>query len=120
MNVALWICQGVLAAVFLLSGTLKSTQSKERMIATGQTGVVFFPLGVIRVVAALELAGALGLVLPVLTDTAPVLTPAAAMGLAIVMVGAAISHSRLKEPKAVAANVVLFALCVFVVVGRLA
>ncbi|TWP50154.1 DoxX family protein [Lentzea tibetensis] len=120
MNIALWISQGVLAAVFALSGTLKSTQPKERMIATGQTGVVFFPLPVIRTVAALELAGAAGLILPRITGIAEPLTPAAAIGLAVVMVGAAISHSRLREPGAVAANLVLLALCVFVAFGRLA
>jgi uncharacterized membrane protein YphA (DoxX/SURF4 family) len=120
MNLALWICQGVLAAVFLVSGTLKSSQSKERMLATGQTGVVFFPLPVIRVVAALELAAVAGLVLPGLTGVAPGLTPAAAIGLGVVMVGAAASHTRLKEPRAVAVNLVLLALCVFVAWGRLA
>jgi uncharacterized membrane protein YphA (DoxX/SURF4 family) len=120
MNIALWISQIVLAAVFALSGTLKSTQSKQRMIETGQTGVVFFPLPVIRAVAALELVAVAGLILPQLTGVAPKLTPAAAAGLAIVMVGAAVSHTRLKEPKAVATNAVLFALCVFVVFGRLA
>lgn len=119
MNTALWVSQGVLATIFLLSGVLKSTQSKERMLATGQTGVVFFPLPVIRVVAALELAGALGLILPTLTGTAPELTPLAATGLGVVMVGAAISHTRLREPRAVLVNVTLFGLCVFVAVGRL-
>jgi uncharacterized membrane protein YphA (DoxX/SURF4 family) len=119
MNIALWISQGVLAVVFLISGTLKSTQSKERMIATGQTGVVFFPLPVIRMVAALELAAVAGLLLPGLTGIAPALTPAAAIGLAVVMVGAAISHTKLNEVRAVSTNVALFALCVFVAWGRL-
>ncbi|MFD9418483.1 hypothetical protein ACFWC9_27720 [Streptomyces goshikiensis] len=45
--------QGLLAAVFMGSGFLKSTQTKEKMIAAGQTGVAPFPLPVIRVVAAL-------------------------------------------------------------------
>lgn len=120
MNIALWISQGILAAMFLLSGTLKLGQSKERMIETGQTGVVFFPLPVIRTVAALELVAVAGLLLPGLTGVAPLLTPAAAIGLGVVMAGAAASHSRLKEPRAVATNLVLLALCVFVAWGRLA
>ncbi|WP_431926995.1 DoxX family protein [Amycolatopsis tucumanensis] len=120
MNVVLWICQGLLAALFLVSGLLKSTQSKQRMLDTGQTGVVFFPLPVIRVVAAAELAAVLGLILPGTTGIAPVLTPAAAIGLAVVMAGAAISHAKLREYRTSAVNLLVLAVCVFVAVGRLA
>jgi uncharacterized membrane protein YphA (DoxX/SURF4 family) len=48
MNSALWIGQGLLAVIFLISGIAKSTMSKERMLATGQTGAEAFPLPVIR------------------------------------------------------------------------
>ncbi len=119
MNIALWTCQVLLAAVFLLSGAAKSTMSRERMLATGQTGVALFPLPVVRFAAAMELAGAVGLIAPRLTGIAPGLTPAAAFGLCIVMVGAASAHLRLHEPRNVAINVVLFALCAFVAIGRL-
>jgi hypothetical protein len=118
MNVALWICQGLLALTCAVSGSLKSTMSMDRMLATGQTGVRDFPLPLIRVVAACELLAALGLVLPWSTGVAPVLTPLAACGFAVIMAGAAVSHSRLREPGSVAANAVLFALCAFVAVGR--
>lgn len=119
MNLALQVAQCLLAVVFLGSGTAKSIQSKDRMIATGQTGVAPFPLPVIRVVAACEIAGAVGVLLPWALDVAPVLTPIAAVGLAVVMVGAAASHASLKEYKQVlGVNLVLFLLCVFVAVGR--
>jgi DoxX-like family len=118
MNIALWICQGVLALVFAISGSLKISQSKERMLATGQTGVVFFPLPAIRVIAALELLGVIGIILPWATGIAPVLTPLAAAGFALLMIGAATSHTKLREPRSVAANAVLFALAVFVAYGR--
>jgi uncharacterized membrane protein YphA (DoxX/SURF4 family) len=119
MNIALWITQGILAATFAVSGTLKSVQSKERMIATGQTGVAPFPLPVIRVVAACELLAVLGLVLPWSTGVMPVLTPLAAVGLAVVMVGAAVSHWSLREyQQAFGVNLVLLLACTFVAVGR--
>jgi uncharacterized membrane protein YphA (DoxX/SURF4 family) len=118
MNVALWIAQGLLAAIFLLSGSLKSTQSKERLIATGQTGVAPFPLPVIRAVAVLELLAAAGLILPRLTGIAPVFTPLAAVGLAVVMLGAAWAHTSLGEYRTVGVNLVLLALCLFVAIGR--
>lgn len=118
MNVVLWICQVLLAAVFLGSGAAKSVMSKDRMMATGQTGVAPFPLGVIRLVAACELLAVLGVVLPKLTGIVPVLTPLAAVGLAVVMVGAALSHGSRREFPQVALNLTLLAVCVFVAVGR--
>ena len=120
MDTILWILQGILAAVFLGSGIAKSTMSRERLIATGQTGVALFPMPVVRVTAASELLAAAGLLLPWATGIAPWLTPTAAAGLCVVMVGAAWSHTRLREPQNVAANTVLFAAALAVAIGRLA
>jgi hypothetical protein len=75
---------------------------------------------VVRVTAASELLAAAGLLLPWATGVAPWLTPTAAAGLCVVMVGAAWSHSRLHEPQAVAANGLFFAAALAVAVGRLA
>jgi hypothetical protein len=69
MNVLAWTLQVVCATTFLASGTMKSLMSKQRMIATGQTGVAPFPLPLLRVVALAELAGVLGLLLPWATGT---------------------------------------------------
>lgn len=119
MNTMLWILQWILAATFATSGTAKSIMTKERMIQTGQTGVAPFPLWVIRTVAALEIAAAFGLILPWLTGMARILTPLAAAGLALVMVGAAISHWSLREYKQVfGVNLVLFVMLAIVIVGR--
>jgi uncharacterized membrane protein YphA (DoxX/SURF4 family) len=119
MNIALWIVQGLLAAVFLGSGLMKATQTKVRMIATGQTGVAPFPLPFIRFIAAMELIGAVGLILPQLTGIAPELTPVAAIGLMIIMTGAAVSHWTLHAYKQVfGINLVIWLLCLFVAIGR--
>jgi hypothetical protein len=67
----------------------------------------------------MELAAVLGLVLPQATGIAEILTPLAAIGLCVVMVGAAWAHSRLHEPRNVTVNAFLFALAAFVAVGRL-
>jgi hypothetical protein len=85
MNIALWICQWSLAGVFAFSGLVKGTQSKQRIIALGQTGVEFLPAPVIRFVAVAELAGALAVVAPWGTGITPALTPAAAVGLGVIM-----------------------------------
>jgi uncharacterized membrane protein YphA (DoxX/SURF4 family) len=121
MDALLWALQVLLALTFAGSGVAKSTMSKARMIETGQTGVAPFPLPVIRLVAAAEIAGAVGLLLPWITGVARFLTPAAAAGLSIVMVGAAAAHWSLKEYKQVfGVNLVLLALLVVVLVGRAA
>ncbi|MGH3392550.1 MAG: DoxX family protein [Actinomadura sp.] len=131
MNIALWTVQVLLAGLFLGSGTVKFLWAKPRLIASGQTGVAPFPVPIIRFTAFAELCGALGLIAPQLTGIAPLLTPAAAIGLAIVMIGASLSHGRLlradlragrgtREAWNVATNVLIFALCVFVAAGRLA
>lgn len=115
----LWAVQAVLAVVFVASGAVKLTMSKERLIATGHTGVAPFALPVIQVTAAGELLAAAGLILPGLVGVATILTPLAAAGLMIVMIGAAISHTVLREYPQVGVNVVLFALALFVAVAHL-
>jgi hypothetical protein len=120
MNIAAWIATGVLVVVFAVSGVAKSTMSRDRLIASGQTGIAVFPMPLVRVVAVCELLAVVGLVVPWVADTYRALTPAAAIGLGIVMMGAAVSHASLKEPRPVACNVVLLAICAFVASGRLA
>lgn len=118
MNIALWVAQILLAALFAFSGSQKSTKSKEQLVASGQTGVAPFPMPVVRFTAIMELAAAVGLTLPWATGIARALTPVAAVGLAVIMVGAAWSHTTLREPKTVAGNVAIFATCLFVAIGR--
>jgi DoxX-like family len=120
MNVALWIGQGLLTLIFLYSGLIKATQTKERITALGQTGVAPFPLPVIRFIATCELLGVVGLIAPWLTGIAPVLTPLAAAALGVLMVLAAIAHLRLKEQRIPVIELSILAICIFVAAGRFA
>ncbi|MEV5962632.1 DoxX family protein [Kribbella sp. NPDC051952] len=120
MNTITWILTAVLAVVFTISGLAKSTMSRERLIASGQTGIAPFPMPLVRIVAVCELFAVAGLFAPWLTETARVLTPLAAVGLSVVMIGAATSHASLKEPKSAAANTILLALAAFVAASRFA
>jgi uncharacterized membrane protein YphA (DoxX/SURF4 family) len=119
MDIALWICQILLAGLFAASGYAKSTMSREKMATTGQTGAAAIPLPLVRFTATMELLAAIGLILPQATGIVPDLTVAAALGLCVVMIGAAAIHTRLHEPQNVAVNAVIFALCMFVAAGRL-
>lgn len=118
MNALLWIAQGLLAATFLASGLLKGTQSKARMIETGQSGVGPYPLPFVRFIAVCELLAAVGVVVPWATGIAPGLTVWAASGLGIIMIGAAFTHAKLHEPRNVAINIFLLSVCVAVAIGR--
>jgi uncharacterized membrane protein YphA (DoxX/SURF4 family) len=114
MNVTLWVVQIVLALAFLVSGITKAIRPSEKLRA----GFPELQPGVIRLVAVAEILGALGLILPGAIRVATVLTPLAATGLAIIMIGAVVIHGRRHESRPVIVNVVLLALTVVVAVGR--
>jgi hypothetical protein len=120
MNIALWIGQILLAFICVVSGSLKSTQSRERMVATGQTAAKIVPLRYMRTAGVSELFAVLGLILPWATGVARVLTPVAATGFGVVMILAATVHTRLREPQNVATNMGILAVCLFVAIGRYA
>ena len=120
MNIAPWVGQVLLAFVCVVSGSLKSTQSRERMIETGQTAAKIVPLPYMRTAGVSELFAVLGLILPWATGIARVLTPVAAAGFGVVMILAATVHTRLHEPRNVATNMGILAVCVFVAAGRFA
>jgi uncharacterized membrane protein YphA (DoxX/SURF4 family) len=118
MNVVLWIVAGVLAAAFLGAGLMKLAQPRKKLVDSGMAWVGDFGDGAVKTIGALEVLGALGLILPAVLDIAPVLVPIAATGLAVVMLGAVVVHARRKEPQSIAVNVVLLALAAFVAWGR--
>jgi uncharacterized membrane protein YphA (DoxX/SURF4 family) len=118
MNVVLWIIAGLLAAAFLASGVMKIAQPKEKLAASGLGWTEDFSPGAIKTIGVLELLAAIGLVLPAVLDIAPVLVPFAALGLVVVMVGAAMTHGRRKEFQMITVNVIFLALAAVVVWGR--
>lgn len=118
MNIVLWIIASLLAAAFLAAGAMKLTQPKEKLAASGMGWTEDFNAGAIKTIGLLEILAAVGLVLPALLGIAPVLVPAAALGLVIVMLGAVVTHARRKEAQAIVANVVLLVLAAAVVWGR--
>jgi len=119
MNLALWIIAGLLAAVFLLAGGNKLFISREKLAkAPGGGWVLDFSAGFVKALGAVEILGAAGLILPALLDIAPVLVPLAALGLATIMVGAALVTYRRQEFKHVLLNLIYLALIAFVVWGR--
>ena len=83
MTYLVWTIQALLALVFLLAGGMKLVMPLEMF-----TPYLALPGVFIRFVGACEVLGALGLVLPGLLKTRRHLTPLAARGLVLIMVGA--------------------------------
>jgi hypothetical protein len=99
MNVALWILQGLLAATFLAAGGMKLVTAREKLQRQAHMGWVNdFTAGQIKLIGLAEVLGAAGLVVPWLLRIAPVLSPIAALCLALLMAGAVRVHVRRKEP----------------------
>jgi len=85
MNIALWILQVLLALVFLWAGGMKLALPVEEM-----TKQMPLPSLFLRFIAVCEVLGGFGLILPGLTRIRPGLTPLAALGLMIIMIGATV------------------------------
>jgi uncharacterized membrane protein YphA (DoxX/SURF4 family) len=117
MGIALWVAQGLLAAAFLAAGAPKLAQPKKKL-AKNMAWVEDFSQPSVRLIGAVEVLGAIGVVLPALTGILSWLTPLAALGLAATMAGAVLTHLRRGERSAVVPPVVLLALAAFVAYGR--
>jgi hypothetical protein len=90
MNIVLWILQILLALMFLFAGGTKLYYSAEAMAAMGPPNQILLPGLFIKFIGVCEMLGALGLVLPGLLRIRRQLTPLAASGLLIIMIGAVV------------------------------
>ncbi|GAA4476391.1 DoxX family protein [Rhodococcus olei] len=122
MNVALWIVAGVLAAVYLAVGVAKLAIPYDRLTANkNMAWAGDFSPGAVKAIGAVEVLGAVGLILPQATGVAEALTPWAAVGLVLVQAGAIVVHARRGELAAtLPVNLVLLVLAAFVAIGRFA
>jgi uncharacterized membrane protein YphA (DoxX/SURF4 family) len=119
MNVFLWILAGLLAAMFLAAGAAKLTQSKEKLVASpNMAWTEDFSPGMLKLIGALEVLAAVGVIVPGALDIVPILVPVAAVGLGLLMIGAATTHARRGESSNIVMNVALLAVAAVVAWGR--
>jgi uncharacterized membrane protein YphA (DoxX/SURF4 family) len=117
METALWIMQGLLAAIFLVTGITKLTQPRLKMAAGPMRWAADVTDTQFRAIGLVEVVGSIGLILPAALGTASFLTPLAAVGLVLTMVGAIRTHVRYAETNRLAVPLVVLALALFVAVG---
>ena len=115
MNNALWIVQGLLAALFLFAGVMKLVMPIEEM--TKQMPLPL-PGWFLLFTGVVEVLGAVGLILPWLLRKRPGLTPLAAAGLVIVMIGATAYTLAAGDIASALMPLVVGILCGFVAYGR--
>lgn len=113
MNIALWIIQALLALLFLFAGGAKLVMPIEEM-----TKQIAMPGLFLRFIAVCEILGGLGLILPWLLRIRPGLTPVAAAGLVIIMIGATVLTLMTGDIAMALFPLVVGLLCAFVAYGR--
>jgi uncharacterized membrane protein YphA (DoxX/SURF4 family) len=122
LTIFLWILQGLLAALMLFHGWLyiTMTPAKEEQFIARQPGMKPFGLSraLLIFIGVAELFAAIGLILPGITGILPWLTPLAATGLVIVMIGAVIYHQRRGEGKNMSSGSIILLLLLMVAILR--
>jgi hypothetical protein len=110
MIVAYFIAAGILAFLALATGLMKIVRPREKLLAMGTpfAWVEDFTPRQIQLLGALEVLGAIGVILPMALHVVPVLGPIAALGLAVLQAGAFVVHVRRGEKPYL--NMVVFAL----------
>lgn len=116
MNIILWVLQFLLGIYFFFTGIVHfivppGLPAPMAWMYELSPGLHYFS-------GAAEILAGLGLILPGLTHIQPRLTPLAALGLVLVMLGAAVWHLQRNEPSNIVMNLILAALAGFVAYGR--
>ncbi|WP_344566070.1 DoxX family protein [Streptomyces axinellae] len=91
MNIAYWIVAALLALFYLYGGGVKVVRSREQLRPM-MAWVDSTPMPAVRALGAIEVLGAIGLILPPLTGIAPWLALPAAIGLVALQIGATRVH----------------------------
>jgi uncharacterized membrane protein YphA (DoxX/SURF4 family) len=112
-HVTLWVVQSVLAALFLFAGVMKLAAPSAELAKMSTLSPEF-----LKFIGACEVLGALGLVLPGLLRVRIGLTPLAAVGLVVIMIGAVVTTVATYGAAAAATPLVVGVLAAIVAVRR--
>ena len=115
MNIALWIVQALLALLFLFAGGMKLVMPIDEMMKQMPLPL---PAWFVQFTGLVEVLGAIGLILPWLLRIRPGLTPVAAAGLVIVMIGAVAYTLAAGDIASASIPLVVGLLSAFVAYGR--
>jgi len=114
MTIALWIVEGLLGLIFVITGSFKFFQTKEKVIESGGTWAEDFKPGIIKGIAGTELISGLCVIVPRLLGHGHYLTFLAAVSIAVIMTGSIYTHIRRKEFQHALINSVFLVMALFV------
>jgi VIT1/CCC1 family predicted Fe2+/Mn2+ transporter len=114
MAIALWIVQGLLGLIFVITGSFKFFQTREKVIASGGAWAGDFKPGIIKTIAGAELISGLLVIVPRLLGHGRYLTFISAACIALIMAGAIYTHIRRREFKHAMINSVFLLMALFV------
>jgi len=115
MDIALWIVQVLLGLAFVITGSFKLFQTREKIIASGGTWAEDFKPGIVKTIAGVELISALLVIVPRLLGHGHYLTFIGTASIALIMTGSIYIHIRRKEFQHAIINLVLLLMALFVV-----
>lgn len=118
MNILLWIIQILLALLFLAAGISKLVIPADVLMQSAPPGSTQFPALFLKFIGLVETLGGLGLILPGIFHKRPGLTPLAAAGLVILMIGAVAISVKDHGIGAAVVPLITGLLCAFVAYGR--
>ena len=118
MNIVLWIIQILLTLLFLFAGGTKLFMSEAALTQMAPPNSIVLPILLLRLIGLCEVLGALGLILPGITRIRRGLTPLAACGLLIIMIGAVVISVMGLGAAAAITPLVAGVLCAVVAYGR--
>ena len=114
MTLALWIVESLLGLIFVMTGSFKFFQSKEKVIASGGTWAEDFKPVVIKLIAGVELISGLLVIVPRLLGHGHYLTFISAATIALIMTGSIYTHLGRKEFQHAGINLVFLLMALFV------
>ena len=118
MNIVLWIIQILLTLLFLFAGGTKLFMSEAALNQMTPPNSIMLPILLLRFIGLCEVLGALGLILPGITRIRRGLTPLAACGLLVIMIGAVVITVMGLGAAAAITPLVAGVLCAVVAYGR--
>ncbi len=118
MNVVIWIFQGILGLAFLMAGFMKISQSKEVLKEKIGGWVDRVALVYIRGIGALEIIGALGMIIPIFADNSPLILVLSTILLISLMIGAAGLHGVRKEYKEMIPSILFIGMLSFILYSK--
>jgi hypothetical protein len=117
MIITLWILQGLLGLIFIITGSFKFFQSKEKVIASGGKWAEDFKPGIIKTIAGAEIVSGLSVTIPEVLGHGRYLTFLGVACIALIMAGSISIHIRRKEFMHAIINSMFLLMALFVAYG---